>query len=189
MPRIFRIAVALITSEALLLATTQTTAQTFTSQSPLPSSQSAISSNSNPPSAKKTTPYNPDEMPMPLVAPLFIENESMHSEMIMVNDSTKPLEVDVVAYAASGDQLAKQTITMDAHGQTTVKVSDLLEGTSSNVSAAYGSISILPHRLASLAAQLSITSTDGLNDVEEEVPMLSDMKSANYRAVTSGLSQ
>ncbi len=173
----------------MLFATTQNSLLTSTpQQSVLPSSESVGSSNSDRPSLKKTQPYSPDMMPMPLVAPLFIEDQSTHSEMTMVNDSTKPLDVDIVAYAPSGDQLTKKTISVGAHDQSTVKMSELLEEAPSTASAVYGSISVLPHRLASLAAQLSISSTDGLSDIEEELPMLSDMKPANYRAVASGLS-
>ena len=189
MLRIFRTLVALVTVEAMLASTTQAAAQPSTSeQSPQESGQAASASGSNQPAAQKTQPYSPDMMPMPLVAPLFIEDESTHSQLVMVNDSTKPLDVDVVAYTSSGDQLAKKTISMGAHSQEAMRISELLQETPSITPTPYGSISVLPHRLASLAAQLSITDVDGVGDVEEELPMLSDMKHTNYRTVTGRLS-
>jgi len=49
-------------------------------------------------------------MPMPLVAPLFVEDETTHSEITFVSDSTKPLEVDVVLSALSGAMIASKSL-------------------------------------------------------------------------------
>src|SRR5690348_11276935 len=160
MLRIFRIAAALITAEAVLLATTQASLPTPASSQQFSPPAAPVSSTAVQSAVKRTQPYSPDLMPMPLVAPLFIEDESTHSQMVMVNDSTKPLDIDIVVYAPSGDELAKKTISMAAHSQKMVKISTLLEESSSISATTYGSISVLPHRSASLAAQLSIISAD-----------------------------
>lgn len=47
-------------------------------------------------------------MPMPLVAPLFIENATTHSTITLVNNFSKSLDVDVILSGLEGNQIVKQ---------------------------------------------------------------------------------
>lgn len=147
-----------------------------------------------PPSPPNNQTSNPSEqqtmaMPMPLVAPLFIENSTTQSVITLVSNSAEPVDVDITVSALSGDQLAKKTVRMNPHTQQTAKIADLLADSRTNLPSEYGSVSLVPDRLATLAAQLSITGANGSNsDIEEEFTMLMDSKPTNYRAVAGGLS-
>ncbi len=128
-------------------------------------------------------------MPMPLVAPLFIEDNSTESIITMASHSTMPLDVDVTLSALSGDQLVTKTITIAAHSEQTLNIADLLANAPAASASTYGSVLLVPHRAAALAAQLSIVSRTGSpQDIEEEFAMPMSSKPASYRAVTSGLS-
>jgi hypothetical protein len=130
------------------------------------------------------------KMPMPLVAPLFIQDETTDSEITIVSNFSKSLGVDVVLSGSSGEQLAKEKVQMEPYSQKKLKISDLLARGQSDANARYGSVLLMADRPASLAAQLSIVdnSKPSPADVEEEFVMLMDSKPADYRAVTSGLS-
>jgi hypothetical protein len=121
-------------------------------------------------------------MPMPLVAPLFIEDEERTGVVTMVNSASQGLDVDVVLYTLSGDQIATRAINLTPYSQQTVAIADLLQG--SNVR--YGSVFIVPHRLTTMAAQLSIAGRNGesTNDIEEEFQMLMGTNPANFKTVT-----
>ena len=175
--KIVRILVALITAEALLLATNQ---------------QATGQQSSTASTAKKPTQSNPpamETMAMPLVAPLFVQDETTDSEVTIVSNFSKALNVTVTLSDPAGNPLTGKTVNMEAYSQKKLKVADLLAEAQS-YSATYGSVSVVPERPASVAAQMSIVNRDGASptDVEEEFAMLMDSKPANYRAVTSGLS-
>jgi len=91
---------------------------------------------------------------MPLVAPLFVEDETTHSEVTVVNSSPATLDVDLAVSGPLGEALARRAIQMEPHSQRRLKVADLLRAESS-WGAVYGSISLIGNRRSQLAAQLS----------------------------------
>jgi hypothetical protein len=121
-------------------------------------------------------------MPMPLVAPLFIEDQEHTGIITMVNSSSQGVDVDVVLYSLSGDQLATHALTVSPYSQQTIAIADLLQ----NSDVQYGSVFIVPHRMTTMAAQLSIADRNGAstNDIEEEFQMLMEGAPANFRTVT-----
>ncbi|HEY3459058.1 MAG TPA: hypothetical protein VGK64_31020 [Bryobacteraceae bacterium] len=127
-------------------------------------------------------------MPMPLVAPLFIENGTTHSTITLVSNFSKPLDVDVVLSGLEGDQIAKSTITMAAYSQRKVELANILRNAPWVADSGYGSVLLDPHIASPLAAQLSIVNERQQNDVEEEFVMMMGSAPANYRAVTGNLS-
>ncbi|HLH00257.1 MAG TPA: hypothetical protein VKX49_28380 [Bryobacteraceae bacterium] len=121
-------------------------------------------------------------MPMPSVAPLFIEDQQRTSVITMVNDAPDPLGLDVLLYSLSGLQLAKQAVSLQPHSQQVLAVASLLQASGNQ----YGSVVLMPHRATTMAAQLSISGRNGTEagDIEEEFQMLMSPKPANYRAVS-----
>jgi hypothetical protein len=65
-------------------------------------------------------------MPMSLVAPLFIEDDTASSVITIVNNSPSALDVDVILSGPSGEQIAKRTVTISPHDQNVVTGTDLL---------------------------------------------------------------
>jgi hypothetical protein len=133
--------------------------------------------------ATVSNPTSAMQMPMPLVAPLFIEDEERTGVVTMVNSASEPVDVDLVLYSLAGDQIASRSLTVSAHSQQAVAVWDVLGDSGIQ----YGSIFIVPHRSTSLAAQLSISGRNGAstNDIEEEFQMLMSSSPANYRGVSA----
>jgi len=121
-------------------------------------------------------------MPMPLVAPLFIEDEERTGVVTMVNSAPQGLDLDVVLYTLSGAQIATRAIRLAPYSQQTVAIADLLQG--SDVQ--FGSVFLVPHRMTTMAAQLSIAGRNGesTNDIEEEFQMLMGTSPANFKTVT-----
>lgn len=125
-------------------------------------------------------------MPMPLVAPLFIEDDRRESVITMVNDAPDPVTLDVVLLNAAGGEIAKRSVTIEPHATRSAVVADIL----TSASAAWpmiGSVVLQPNRPSTMAAQLSISGRDGTlsDDIEEEFSMMMDEKPANFRAVTT----
>ena len=130
--------------------------------------------------------------PMPLVAPLFIQNSTTSSAITLVSNSTTPMAVDVVLTSLSGAQLAKTTVPLAAHAQLALQVATLLQGQAS-ASGSVGSVTVgtMGMNWPSLAAQLSITQQRPNGApvyLEEEFLMLSDMGDNLYRSVAVGAS-
>lgn len=129
-------------------------------------------------------------MPMPLVAPLFIEDANTESEITMVNNSSSALDVEITLTNLSGAQLSNTTISMAPHAQTVAKIAELLSTASQDSAETLGSVMLMANRNASLAAQLSII-THGqfqTDDIEEEFVMMMDPKPASYRGVAGNIS-
>jgi hypothetical protein len=61
-----------------------------------------------------STPAN--SAPMPLVAPLFIEDETRTSLITMVNGESVTVDLDIVLYDASGSTLARKTVSLSSFG-------------------------------------------------------------------------
>jgi hypothetical protein len=129
--------------------------------------------------------------PRSLVAPFFVETDSIHSQLTLLNSSPLPLGVDMIVSGAAGEQLAREPLTIAPRSEQLVELATLLHARS-YWHPVYGSIYLLPSRRSQLAAQLSITSDTNLSykssDIEEELTMLGDTEPTNYRAVTSALS-
>jgi len=127
---------------------------------------------------------------MPIVAPLFVEDGTTHSEITMVNSLGLELSIDVVVLSPSGTEVVRRKVTMEPRSQQKLKLADLLRDLSGYADATYGSVSLMANRPSPLAAQLSIVKDDGSapTDVEEEFAMLAGSNHANYRAVTGELS-
>lgn len=140
------------------------------------------------PQSPSSTPAD-NAMPMPLVAPLFIDNATTTSAITLVSDSSRPLDVDVMLSGPSGDQLAKTTVTIGAHAQRVVMLADLLAAAPYHP-AAFGSVVVMPHRPSTMSAQLSIVSSEtaSTHDLEEEFLMMMGDEPAQYRAVATGAS-
>src|SRR6266700_6128902 len=76
------------------------------------------------------------QMPMPLVAPLFIEDQQRSSVITMVNDAPASLDLDVILYTLTGIQLAKQAVSLQPHSQQVVALASLLQSSGNH----YGSV-------------------------------------------------
>jgi len=125
--------------------------------------------------------------PMPLAAPIFIEDDVTTSLITMVNSLSTPLEVDVILSGVDGNELAKSATTIGSHTEQEIAVRDLLDAASYH-GPVYGSVLLVPHRNSTLAAQMSIVRHKGsANDIEEEFVMLQGAKSADFRAVASNV--
>ena len=73
---------------------------------------------------------------------LFIEDDKRTSVIAVVNSAPDALNMDVVLYGLSGEELARQGLSVGPHAQQTVAVADLLQ----NSTAQYGSVFLVPHR-------------------------------------------
>lgn len=173
-----RIIVALVAVEGALFAAAQQP----------PAQQPSIAIQSKQP--RPPAPPHSEMMPMPIVAPLFIEDATTHSEITMVNSLDVELSVEVVVSGPSEMTFARKKVTVEPRSQKKLKLADLLRGTPVYADAVYGSVSLMANRPSPFAAQLSILRDDGSSstDVEEEFAMMSGSNPANYRAVTSELS-
>jgi hypothetical protein len=124
------------------------------------------------------------------VAPLFIENSQTSSLITMVNTLPAAIDFDVILSDLDGNELARKTTTVPADAALQIKVRDLLDS-ASRFGPAYGSAVLTSHRMASLAAQLSIMRRNAngvLDDVEEEFAMLMEERQpAEFRSVASGV--
>lgn len=124
--------------------------------------------------------------PMPLVAPLFIDDPTTSSTITIVSDSPEEVNADLSLSNLSGEELAKTHLTLPRYSRRILKVADLLDTSHHPRSlSTFGSVTLMPKQRTSLAAQLSITRNDRSNDVEEEFVMLGDSGLANYRAVAN----
>ena len=119
---------------------------------------------------------------MPQVAPLFIEDSQRTSLITMVNSAPDEVDVDVILYKLSGEEVARQTVSMSPFSQRTLRISELLE----DATVSYGSVFLVPNRKSTMAAQLSITSkAEGpALDIEEEFQMPAGSTPADYRAAS-----
>src|SRR6185437_7339524 len=117
-----------------------TVALAGTSKQPLPLGFTVLNNRQEPGLGRAKT------MPMPLVAPLFIEDERRTSAITIVSDSpNSSLDVDIILVNPSGEPLVKQTVRISPRGEKTVAVTDLLASLPISWPV-YGSIYLKPHR-------------------------------------------
>jgi len=154
-----------------------------------PSPQGPMQSPSSPANATSKLASMPMPVsPMTLVAPIFIEDADTTSTITMVNSLPTAIDVDVLLFDLGGNQIAKSTTTVSANAAQQVTARGLLDA-ASYTGPVYGSVLLMPHRMATLAAQMSIVRrNDALNDIEEEFVMLmAESAPANFRSVASNI--
>jgi hypothetical protein len=125
-------------------------------------------------------------MQMPLVVPLFVENDEFKSTLGLVNGSAVSTYADVMVRDLDGKIIASQRAQFSAHSQQRVDLGALLR--SSGTSATTGSILIMQSpdlKGTVIAAALSITyvTYPEPNYIDEEVAMPSAEGSQVLRAV------
>ena len=123
---------------------------------------------------------------MPLVIPLFIQDQEFTSTLVMVNGSKEATAVDVILTASDGRQIKKQRVPFGPHSQRQIEVNSLLQ--SAELPATKGRIVIIPSPGVgnpSVLAQLTMTylSPGELNYIDEEAAMPSAEGSKTLRAV------
>jgi hypothetical protein len=148
-------------------------------------------------SSPSRTPQNPTPpmgsmMKMPVVAPLFVQNEEFSSTLVLVNDSSATTYADVVLTGLDGKEIAKRRVEMAPLNQQRVNVIDLLAAAVSP--ATTGRITVMQSRALKgmpIAAQLTMTYKGSphwrgseLNYIDEEVSMPSMNGSQTLRAVS-----
>ncbi len=130
-------------------------------------------------------------MAMPLVAPLFVENEQVSSFITVLNAPAAGVTADVILLDQHGIQITKKTVKLSGHSQQALKVGDLLQKAHSI--ATIGSVEIMPESKAaasmSVVAQLSIESTDPASPahLEEEFLMPMPAGSNTFQAAAASV--
>ncbi|HVN20986.1 MAG TPA: hypothetical protein VMU05_19530 [Dongiaceae bacterium] len=125
-------------------------------------------------------------MPMPLVAPLFIQDANFSSTLVLVNNSAKQTYADMVILDQRGDTIAKRRVVLDPYGQSQVDLDAVIK--SSAAIATSGSVLVMQSpdlQGMTVAAQLLLTygGSSQPNYLDEELEMLSADGSQMLRAV------
>lgn len=156
--------------------------------------QSAAAQHTGPVSA--TNNVTPESMPMPQIAPLFIDGGQFSSEITVVNDVEANISYEILIQDHAGQALANLKKQIPGHSQQVYRISDLLSskdqaanGTPARAIAVspqpiMGTAEIIPDG-AGIAAQLSLTyhDTSVALHTEEEFLMPNASISAEYRGV------
>ncbi len=130
-------------------------------------------------------------MPMPLVAPLFVENGALSSTITIVNAAAAATTADIMLLDQHGIQISKSSVQLEGHSQKALKIGDLLDAAHATLST--GSVEIMPATKAakdmSVVAQLSIVDSDTSPPtyLEEEFLMPTPMGSNKYHAAASSV--
>jgi hypothetical protein len=120
-------------------------------------------------------------MPMPMVAPLFLEDGTFTSTLNMVNNAARKVSVKISLTDLSGREVANRTLDIAGNTSQTLRVRDLLAA--ANHVTAMGSVIVMPDPEAAkdmlVGAQLSITANSSgfasYFEEELEMPMMSMM--------------
>jgi hypothetical protein len=126
-------------------------------------------------------------MQMPVVAPLFIQNQDFRSTLILVNGSNVSTYADVVLTGLDGSQIASQRVQFSPHSQRRLEGDTLLQSAVS--SGTTGRITVMQSpelKGMSINSQLAITylGPKQSNYIDEEVAMPTAESSPILRAVT-----
>lgn len=126
-------------------------------------------------------------MEMPLVIPLFIQDQDFTSTLVMVNGSNAATAVDVVLTGLDGHEIKSQRVEFTQHSQRQIEIASLLQSAGS--SATTGRIVIMPGpnvKNMSVLGQLTMTYVGSREPsyIDEEVAMPSAEGSQILRAVT-----
>jgi hypothetical protein len=123
---------------------------------------------------------------MPLVAPLFIQDQDFTSTLVLVNGSNLNTYADVTVAGLDGQEIMHQRVQFPPHGQRRVELSTLLKSAGSRVTT--GRIEIMHSpalKAMSILASLSITYSGSGEPsyIDEEISMPSAESSQTLRAV------
>lgn len=130
-------------------------------------------------------------MPMPAVAPLFVENAEVSSTATVVNAAAMTPTADIALLDQHGTQIIKETLRLLGHSQTRIEIGDLLGKAHSG--AWIGSVVLTPApqsaKNMSVVAQLSLVKKDAADPayLEEEFLMPSSMGSNVFHAASSSV--
>jgi hypothetical protein len=124
-------------------------------------------------------------MAMPLVAPIFFEDELYRSSLVLVNASTESTYATVTVRTLAGTAIVQEKIPLPASNQTRVPIADLLR--SSGSTETRGSIVVEQSpELTGMAVLAQLSMTYSRNDkpafIDEELAMPSPDGSAMLRA-------
>jgi hypothetical protein len=126
-------------------------------------------------------------MQMPLVVPLFIQDRTFTSNLIIVNTTNVNTYADVILSGLDGNKLVSQRIGLPPHSQRQVGMDSLLRSVNSPATAGRITIAQSPDlKGMSIASQLTMTylGSREINFIDEEVAMPSTESSLTLRAVT-----
>lgn len=128
-------------------------------------------------------------MPMPLIAPLFVEDGRVSSIITMVNEVDTKVDAALEIYGPDGILAASETVAFGAHTQRMVSLSDVLRRAHSNITSGWVKLSPDPEYASSMpiAGQLSFTAnlSGSRAYAEEEFLMQSTFNGSNKWRVAS----
>jgi hypothetical protein len=137
-----------------------------------------------PPTGKFKAP--PASLSMPMVAPLFLDDQDFSSTVTLVNDAIEQMRARVVVLDSQGVQVAFKEVVMPGHTSLAVQIRDLLTEASSAANS--GSVLVIPEPVPGMpiGAQLSIESKTGATPayIEEEMLPQNEGRQGIYRAST-----
>ena len=123
---------------------------------------------------------------MPLVLPLFVQDQQFTSTIVLVNGSAESAYADVALTGLDGKEINHRRVAFASHSQRTLEVKDLLQEVASP--AVMGRITIMQSpdlKGMAIAAQLSMTyqGSSHATYIDEETAMPSAEGSQILRAV------
>jgi hypothetical protein len=126
--------------------------------------------------------------PMPVVAPLFVQDNDFTSTLHLVNDLNISTYADVVLTDLNGKEITRQRVVIGSHSQSSLEISALL--LSSNSSATTGRIAVIQSpelQNITINSQLSMTYRGAKEPIyiDEEFGMPNAKGSQSLRAVTT----
>lgn len=126
-----------------------------------------------------------DFMPMPIVAPLFLEGRGFTSTVVLINPIAQPISEEVSLRETDGTEIADKEITLQPRSQMRLAVADWIASSPSTLQA--GSVLVMPkdYPATTVAALLSIEfgDKDSPSYVDEEFAMPSVHSSPTLRGV------
>jgi hypothetical protein len=139
-------------------------------------------------------PSKPAQMPsqtmmMPMMFPLFLQNQDFSSTLVLTNAANQNTYADVVLTGTDGKQITQQTVQFTAHSQRTVDIQSLLMSAVSP--ATTGSITVMQdpqfESTMVILGQLSMTyhASDRESFVDQEISMPNAQGSQTLRAVAN----
>ena len=138
------------------------------------------------PAATTTSTSAPKMMPMPSVAPLFLEGAGFTSTLLMVNETTGAFQAQVDVYSINGTRVAGKAITVAANGMQSVNIRDLLNASSAAIDMGSIRISSTPSTDGLLSA-LAVTHNGKIETYFDEVVPMPTMEGSNVlRGVADG---
>jgi hypothetical protein len=124
-------------------------------------------------------------MPMPMVAPLFLQNQEFSSTLYMVNELKIAASAEVTLSDLEGNLIGKETVSFKPNSQQRIEIGALLEKFKS--AATLGSLQMAAHTNygTGILGQLSLTHHGVKTSVfDEEMAMPSMHGSSTLRAVS-----